>query len=144
MKMKSFFLGCFAATALGTAASALTVNIPVTPAYLQEHPKEFSVKVAKDKNGLLAFTVVRTLREPRYLVAHLTVNHGGVLIVESHTPSYGKKHDNTFYFSVSPDDVGECKFELGESFFTEAGGDAVPMPGTSNYQFQLQDFVTKR
>lgn len=142
--MKSFLLSCCVAVTFCTTGLALTINVPVSRAYLQEHPKEFSVKVTKGENGLLAFTVVRTLREPRYLVAHLAVHHGGMLIAESHSPSFGRKHDNTFYFSVSAEDVGECKFELGESFFTEAGGDAVPEPGTTNYEFELQDFVTKR
>src|ERR1019366_8388448 len=31
--------------------------------------------------------------------------------------------------------------ELGESSFTESGGEAIPELGTMNYQIQLKDFV---
>ena len=140
MKMTSSLTslaGCFLTAIFSTAGLALTVDQQVTPAYIRDHPKEFSVKVRKDKNGLFAFTVVRTLSEPKYLVAHLAVLHQGKIIAESHTPSFAKKNDNTFYFSISPEHAFDSTFELGESPLT----DGVPLPGTINYQFHLRDFV---
>jgi hypothetical protein len=134
-------LGCLMAASISTTTLALTVNFPVTSAYLQDHSNEFRVKVSKGKNGLIDFTVVRTLSKPMYLVAHLAVHQQGRVIAESHSPSFTKNHENTFYFSLSPEDVGESTFELGESFFTEFQGQAVPVVGTTNYQFQLKDFV---
>ena len=143
--MKTIFrllLICLIAAMLPTPAWALSVDTKVTPAYVREHAKEFSVKVTKGKNGLIEFRITRTLSQPMYLVARLDVYHQGKIIASSTTPSFGKKYDNDFYFSISPEDVPESKFELGESSFAESGGDLVPMPGTTNYQFPLQDFVS--
>lgn len=135
MKLSPLLLaGCLFTAAFPVTGSALTVAQPVTPAYVREHPKEFSVKVSKGKDGLLAFTLVRTLVEPRYLVAHLAVHHGRKLLATSDTPSFARKHDNTFYFSVSAADVGESTFDLSESGFTESGDNPVPMPGGIIYQ----------
>jgi hypothetical protein len=122
----------FASTGL-----ALTVDQAVTPACVLEPPKEFSVTVKKDQNGLIAFTVVRTLSEQRYLVAHLRIRQQGKTLVESHTPSFAKQNDNAFYFSISPEHVADSSFEIGESAFV----DGVPLPGTVNYRFRIRDFV---
>jgi hypothetical protein len=125
------------AAVFSTAAFALTVERAVSPDYLREHPKEFSVTVRKAENGLLAFTVVRTLPEPKYLVAHLSVRQQGKMIAESRTPSFAKWGDNTFHFSLSPEHVDESRFEIGES----SARDGVPLPGTVKYQFHIRDFV---
>jgi hypothetical protein len=37
--------------------------------------------------------------------------------------------------------VEESRFELGESSFVEAGGQALPEVGTMNYQIKLKEFV---
>jgi hypothetical protein len=132
---------CFIAATLSTTAWALTMDQSVTPAYVREHSREFSVTVTQGKNGLIKFRIVRILSKPMYLVAHLEIYHQGKIIAESSTPSFGKKHDNNFYFSISPDDLMESKFELGESSFAESGDNAVPILGTINYQFSLRDFV---
>src|SRR5687767_2572773 len=59
------------------AASALTVDVAVTPAYLREHAKTLSLKVARRPDGLLAFTVARTLPQRRYFVARLLIRREG-------------------------------------------------------------------
>jgi hypothetical protein len=120
-----------------TTGIALTVERAVTPASLREHPKEFSVSVRKDPNGLLAFTVVHTLSEPKHLVAHLRVRQQSKTIAESHTPALAKTGDNIFYFSILPEHVADSRFEIGESF----APDGVPVPGTVIYQFRIRDFV---
>jgi len=129
--------------AVGTAIPlfALTVNEPLTPEYLTEHPKEWSLKVTKGKNGLIDFKMIRTVPNPVYLVAHFSVHHQGKVIAESHTPAFTRNRENTFYFSLAPEDIADSTFELGESSFTESGGQAVPVVGTIIYQFQLTDFV---
>src|SRR5438094_433870 len=72
MKSLLFLIAALVFTA-SPAAIALTVEQDVTPEYVRSHTNEFSVKAAKDKNGLIAFTVVFTLSEPRYVVAHLVL-----------------------------------------------------------------------
>ena len=126
--------------ALTINAWALTVEEPLTVDYVRTHPTEWSVKVAKGDGGLVKFTIVRNLPEPRYLVAHLAVHHGGKLIATSDSPAFGKKQGNTFYFSLAEEDLGDSKFELSESAFQDFGDNAVPEPGTIIHQFPLKEF----
>jgi len=128
--------------AVSPTAIALTTERDITPDYVRSHPKEFSVKVAKDKNGLIAFTIVFTLPEPRYVVAHLVVRSGDRMLASSDTPAFTKNSDNTFYFSVPPECLATSEFNLGASFFTASAGDAVPLPGTAIHHFRLSDFVS--
>jgi hypothetical protein len=146
MKMTSFLVsGCFIAGIFSTTVLALTLELPVTPADVREHPKEWSVKVAKQESGLIQFTIIRTLSEPKYLVAHLAVHHTGKLIATSDTPVFGKTKDNTFSFSIAAEDLGESTFDLREnglgSTVNGVKVDDVPVVGGRVYQFRLLDFV---
>jgi hypothetical protein len=132
----------FIASMLPTTARALTMDFPVTPAYLLEHTNEFSVNVTKDKNGLLAFTVVHTLSQPMYLIQRLTVHHGGKVIAENSNAFVTRRAKNTFYFSVSPEDISESEFAISHGVgFKETDDGIILEPGTFNYQFHLRDFV---
>ncbi len=136
-------LGCLMAATLSTTALA-SLELQIAPAYVREHPKEWSVKVAKKENGLIQFTIVRTLSEPKYLVAHLAVHHAGKLIATSDTPLFGKKKGNTFYFSISAEDIAESTFDLSESGLgSTVNGVQVDIPevGSNIYQFRLLDFI---
>ena len=126
---------------VSSSALALTVEHKVTPEYVRSHPDEFSVTVIKDKNGLLAFTVALTLKEPRYVVAHLAVRDADRSLAESHTPAFTKNPENTFYFSIAPEYVATSEFTLGASCFAKSGGQAAPLPGTIHYQIRLAEFV---
>jgi hypothetical protein len=127
--------------ALSSAALALTREQEVTPAYVRSHPGEFSVKVAGGESGLLAFTVVLTLEEPRYVVAHLKVRDADRTLAESHTPTFTRNAENTFHFSIAPEYIKTSEFSLGASVFADSGGQAVPLPGTIDYQFRLEAFA---
>ena len=115
----------------------------MTAAYVRENPKEWSVKVSRKDNGLIQFTIVRTLSEPRYLVAHLAVHHAGKVIAESDTPIVGHKEENTFYFALSQEDLAESKFDLSESGFATSGVRVIPIVGSNIHQFALLEFVPK-
>lgn len=146
MKITCLLLsGWLIAAALSTTGSAMTVVVPVTPADVREHPKEWSVKVAKTENGLIAFTIVRTLSEPKYLAAHLAVHHAGQLIATSDTPVFGKTKGNTFSFSIATEDLGESTFDLNEhglgSMVNGVKVDDIPVVGGNVYQFRLLDFI---
>ena len=104
------------------------------------------MKVAKGNDGLVHFTLQRTLKEPTYLVARLDVYHAGKLIGTSSTPLYGKKgrFGNTFYFAIAAEDVAESRFSISESYIGKDSDEAVPpAPGGTIYQFKLSDFVPK-
>lgn len=136
--------GAVVSIAVGAATQAMTVEQQVTAAYVKEHPKELSVKAVEGKNGLLNFTIVRNLAEPRYFVAHLSVSHSGEIVAESDTPVYGRKNDNTFHFSMRRQDVEASQFILGESALANSGDCAVPVPGTIDYKITLQEFVPQK
>jgi len=124
-----------------SAASALTVDVAVTPEYLREHRKTLSLKVARRPDGLLAFTVTRALPERRYFVARLLLRREGKTVVETSIPSYGRKDANSFFFALPPESLAQAEFELGESGVVGPAEDPVPLPGTINYQFRLRDHV---
>ncbi|MCX6903345.1 MAG: hypothetical protein NTW03_07685 [Verrucomicrobia bacterium] len=65
MKTKFLVLACSMAAMLSTSVLAETMNEEVTPAYVREHPKEWSVKVAKGKNGLIHFTIRHSVETPK-------------------------------------------------------------------------------
>jgi hypothetical protein len=144
MKIQSLFLCGFIAVTLSTRGFALTTEREVTLAYVHEHPKGWSVKATKKESGLIEFTVVRTLSEPKYLVAHLAVHHAGKLIATSDTPVFAKQKDSTFYFSISVEDIAESKFDLSESGLGSTANGVkmdIPVVGSSVYQFRLLDFI---
>jgi hypothetical protein len=143
MKTKSLIIVCFATT-LATTVFGLTTEEEITPAYVREHPKEFSVKVAKGEDGLVDFTITHGVATPMYHVAHLAIYHQGRLVATSDTPLFGKKHENTFHFSIAAEDIAECKFSLSESGFGGPDDDPVPIPGTKIHNFRLLDFVPKK
>ena len=119
---------------VSTTTWALTLELVMTPAYVRGHPERWSVKVAKKENGLIAFTIVRTLSAAGNLVVHLEVHHGGKLIAES----YGKTKDNTFYFSVSAEDLAESTFDLSDNVRTT---DNILEGSGEVYRFRLRDFA---
>jgi len=140
MKHKSLLVSlCLITATSATIALALTVEQEITPATVRERPTEFGVKATQGKDGLIHFTIRRTLKERTYLVAHLTVRHQGKVIATSDTPSFAPKGLNTFYLAVSSEDVADSEFVLGESSMSKE--DTIPPPGTTDYKFRLRDFV---
>jgi len=125
-------------------AFAVSVDRNITADYVKAHPKEFTVSVTEEANGLLAFTVVFETPEPRYVVAHLVVRDSERTYAASHTPSFTKNRSNTFHFSVPRDLVATSTFSLGVSGFTNSGGEAVPLPGTIENKLRLLDFVPEK
>jgi hypothetical protein len=114
--------------------SALTQILEVTPQYLREHAKELSVKVYRREDGLLAFTIGRTVPERRYFVARLLVKRGGKTLAETSIPAYGQKDANSFHFALAPEILAESEFQLDEAH------PARPR-GWIGYQFRLREHV---
>jgi len=135
--------GLAALLASAGVASALTFNVPVTPAYLREHAATLSLKVTRRSDGLLAFTIARTSPERRYFVARLLIRREGKTLAETSIPSYGRKDTNSFFFAVAPESLAEAEFELSESSVSGSAEEPIPLPGSINYQFRLRDHVTE-
>ena len=144
MRTQPLLLGCLIAATLASTALALTVIGKVTPDYVREHPKEWSVEVSKARDGLIHFTIKHDVAAPMYHVAHLEVHHRGRLIATSDTPCFGRKQGNTFHFALAPETVAESKFRLSDGGLAGSGEEAVPVPGTIIHQFQLLDFVPEK
>lgn len=127
-----------------SSAFAVSVDRDITADYVKANPKEFTVSVTEEANGLLAFTVVFTTPDPRYVVAHLVVRNSEKIYATSDTPSFMKNRSNTVYFSIPGDLVATSTFSLGVSGFADSGGEAVPLPGTITNKLQLLDFVPQK
>ncbi len=125
-------------------AFAVSVDRDITADYVKANPKEFTVSVTEDANGLLAFTVVFATPDPRYVVAHLVVRDSKKTYATSDTPSFTKNRSNTFHFSIPRDFVATSTFSLGVSGFADSGGEAVSLPGTIDNKLYLLDFVPKK
>jgi hypothetical protein len=134
-----FGLGAALLTVMPCAA--LTVEQQVTPDFLKAHSKEFALKAERRDGDLVAFTFVRTLPQPKYLVARLVLTHDGKKIAEVSTPSYGKKGANDFFVSLSRTQLVEAEYEVSESFLAGPSTDPVPIPGTVVYKISLKDFA---
>jgi hypothetical protein len=139
MKTIQSIVACMVAAALSTTAFALTTEREITPEYARENPREFFVSAAKGKDGLIDFTITRSVAAPRYHVAHLAIRRDGKLIAASHTPLFGRAGDNKFHFSISADAIAESKFSLSDSALDASG--EVPLPGTVIHHIRLLDFV---
>jgi hypothetical protein len=121
--------------------AALTVERQVTPQYLKAHPQEFSLKAEMREDGLVHFTLKRTLPGPKYLVARLILKQDGKKIADVSTPSFGRKDENSFYVALSPAQLAEAEYSLSESSLGGPLTDPVPLPSTTVYKFNLKDFV---
>ena len=141
MKTTSLILACLVAVTFATTAFALTTERDITSSYVREHPEEFAVSATKGKEGLIDFTITHHVATPMYHVAHLAIYRRGKLIATSDTPSFGRKRDNKFHFSLAAEDISESRFSLSDSALAGSGDDAVPVPGTIIYRFTLSDFV---
>jgi hypothetical protein len=121
---------------LGAAgpSRALTEILLVTPEYLGEHPKELSLQVSRREDGLLAFTIERTVPERRHFTARLLVKREGKTVADTTLPSLGQKDANTFAFAISREMLAESEFRLDES--------SPAHPRTRvGYQFRLREHV---
>jgi hypothetical protein len=142
MKITYLILGCCIAAILSTSALAVTDFLPVTPAYVREHPKEWSVDVTKGKDELIHFIIKRHVNKRSYHVAHLRVYQQSTLVRKSDTPSIATNGWNTLQFSLSPEDIAESTFELSEHGLGDVGD--VPAAGGTDYQFRLSEFVPEK
>jgi len=144
LHLAALLLFCLLAASFPATSHALTYEQDVTPAYVTANPQEWSVKYVKKANGLIHFTIVRKLVEPKYLVAHLAVHHGGKLIASSDTPLFGKAKGNTFYFALAAEDVATSTFALSESGLgSTIDGKPVDIPvvGSVIHRFHLKEYL---
>jgi hypothetical protein len=129
--------------ALTGRASAETEDVLVTPAYLKENPKMFSILAKKHDDGLIHFTIKRHLTEPRYLVARIKVSDQDSVVLDSSFPAFVREKSIKYYLAVSPKQLSNAHFELGESGFGTMSGMPIPVIGGTDYQIHLADFAPK-
>ena len=134
------FAGLVMVSILAEKASAVVTQTPVTPASVQEKDSKFSVTDQKGKDGLIHFTITYRLPEPQYLVAHFELRDGETVLTKTDTPRFAREKSATFYVAVSPRQLADARFELSQNWFSESGGQAVPLPGGTIFQIDLQAF----
>ena len=127
--------------AFAAEASAVVIEVPVTPAFLKNNPRAFSIKVKKRDDGRIEFTIVRNLSGPRYLVSSLAIRRSSSLVLESRFPSFVRKGAATYYFTVAPEHVVNSDLQISETYFTGADKNPIPLPGGMHYKIQLRDFA---
>jgi hypothetical protein len=118
---------------VSSIALAATVSGYVTPGSLGQ---DLSVEVDRDADGLLAFTVVFTLKEPQRGMAELAVRDSKRTLATSDTPF--SKGVNTFRFSIAPDLGATSEFTL--DLWSDV---PIPPPGGGGVQYRmhLMEFV---
>ena len=122
-------------------ASALTVDQPVTPAFVKENAKRISVEAKKQVDGLIHFTITYNPPQPTYLVATTEIRSGDKILFQSTSTAFVREKSVTYYAAIAPERVAEAKFELFAGFFAESDGNPTPLPGGIAYQIQLSEFA---
>ena len=116
---------------VSSVALAITMAVDVTPGQLGQ---DLSVEVHRDADGLLAFTVVLTHKEPQRGMAHLAVRDSKRTLATSDTPV--AKGGNTFHFSIAPDLMATSELTLDLW-----SAEPIPPPGGMQYRMRLMEFV---
>ena len=142
MKYLPPFLFALALTLFCSTAKALTVEQQVTPQYVKEQPDRFKITLEK-REGMMHFTIVYKLHEPRYLVSHLVVRNDSSILAESHTPLFARERSATFYVVLSKECLASSRFMISENSFASSNGEDIPMPGGTEYVFHLKDFAAE-
>ena len=140
MKYLPSLLFVIAFAVLSSGARALTVEQQVTPQYVREHPDRFKITV-EQREGMMHFTIVYNLREPRYLVSHFTARNDSGILAESHTPVFARERSATFYVVLSKECLANSRFTLSEHSFATNEGQDIPIPGGTEYLIALNDFA---
>ena len=143
MSRRHILFAAFAASLLGliSVASALTVNQAVTPAFIKDNPKRFSVTAEKRNDGLIHFTITRFVPRPSYLVATTEICEGDKILFQSTSTAFVREDSVTYYVTVAPERIADAKFELFEGSFAESDGKHTPVPGGTDFQIQLGEFA---
>jgi hypothetical protein len=123
------------------AASALVVDVPVTPDSVKAADNRFKISAEGKDDGLIHFMIIYRLSGPHYLVAHVEVRDGKELILKTDTPAVVREDTATYYVAVSRKHLGGIRFELAERTFVDDHHQAVPMPGGTDYQISLAAFA---
>jgi hypothetical protein len=118
---------------VSSVALALTEVADVTPEHLGQ---DLSVEVHRDAEGLLAFTVALTLKEPQRGMAHLAVRDSKRSLATTDIPFLTGAEGNTFHFAIAPDlaATSELTLDLWSA-------EPVPPPGGMQYRMRLMEFV---
>lgn len=125
---------------LAGRAQAVVIEESVTPASVKEQGGAFSVTAEKGKDGLIHFTIIYRLAQPKYLVAHFQVREDGLTLAETDTPAFVHEQSATYHVAVSPAHLAGAKFDLSENGFANSGGQPVALPGGAIYHIDLGAF----
>ena len=125
-------------------ARAVVTEVPVTTAYLKDD-KSFAIEATTADDGLIHFKVTHHLTRPAYVVTRFTAQEEGALVteklIETSSASVVRETSVTHHVAVAPKLLPTAWLELAERDFVESSGDAVPLPGGTDYTIRLADFA---
>lgn len=130
-----------------STAFAVVTEETVDPAYLEAHPKQFTVEMtrteAKDKR-LLRFKITRNLTQSRYIVAHCSLGEGAVGAGEAHFATFADASPVTVYFIVPEERLASATCTFAErGFKQDDSGHPVALPGGTDYRIKLVKFASE-
>lgn len=138
------FTRCFAAmmTVCLFAGSTLALSHQqsVTPASVKAKDSRVSVEAERTKDGLVQFRITYHLPRPQYLVAHFELRDGETVLAKTYTPSFVHEDSATYHVAVPAKYLKDSKFELSESEMSETPVQPVALPGSIDFQIDLQAF----
>ena len=136
-----YFVAMIVVSLVPGSGSAIVTDEAVTPASVKEKDSRFSVEAAREKSGLIQFSITYRLPRPQYLVARFELRDGETVLARTDTPAFVREDAATYHVAVSAKHLAGAKFELSENGFTESGGKPVALPGGTMFRIDLAAFA---
>ena len=141
MTTKRVAAGTLIWVTLQCCANAATIEFAVTPQFITDHPKTFSVTATKRQNGLIFIDVVRQrTARASYRVVDLQLRAKSVVIAQVHSSAFASEDSQTYSVELLPEYLAESQLTISESAFGVSGGDKIPLPGGAIYVIKFKDF----
>lgn len=120
--------------------SSFVMEQDVTPAYVREHPLEFSVRVEGRTNDIAVYTFIHHTQKTVYVYPQISVWHDLKFVGSTKQPSPSTATNGTYFISFSAAWSDVVSLKIRESQFTDPGVNKKPFTGGTDYFLQLEDF----
>ncbi|MEI6074660.1 MAG: hypothetical protein WCS94_03745, partial [Verrucomicrobiota bacterium] len=120
--------------------STFVLNQDVTPAYVREHPLEFSVHVEGRTNEIVVYTIVRHTQKVLYIYPRISVWRDRKFVGSTRQPSPSTITNGMYIISFSAAWSDAVSLTIRESLFADPDANKKPFTGGTDYVLQLEDF----
>jgi hypothetical protein len=137
MRKPIAWLACLALAVTPPEASALTIEIPVTPETMKTLPFTVTVRAIEHEDRVdFAFTVREGPKEGRYYSGYLMVRSRDGYVAEGPLEAIADRGPWNYKFRIAKDHLADSRFEFCLGY--ESRG--VREPGGEHYLFNLKAF----